>query len=266
MNTKKFLNLTEHEGSAEFSMPVAAQNCTALGFLYGGAALATSIEVMESCTLRPTIWATTQFINFARTPDSLQIEANKRSEGRNISHAAMSAYIDKEMVFSALGSFGRREVDTQTQWATMPDLDKPENCPIFGSGKFKGDKECIDKRIEFKVARGSLRKDQVSEGQMVLWARVPEIDDICASSLALMADYLPVGAGSMLKLPAGGNSLDNSIRIVNVVPTEWVMCECDVRAIQNGVGHATMNMWSQDGVLLAVASQSFIFRTFEFKK
>ncbi len=99
-----------------------------------------------------------------------------------------------------------------------------------------------------------------------MWARIPELDRISSASIALMADYLPVSAGSLLGRTAGGNSLDNSLRILNVEQTDWILCDCELRGIQNGFGHATMNMWAQSGALLAVASQSFIFREFDFKK
>ena len=101
---------------------------------------------------------------------------------------------------------------------------------------------------------------------MALWARIPDLDCISAASIALMADYLPVSAGSMLARPAGGNSLDNSLRILQVEQSEWLLCDCEVRGIQNGFGHASMNIWSEKGTLLAVASQSFIFRDFKAKK
>lgn len=266
MNIQEFLQLTINKEAQTASLLAVADNCTVLGFLYGGAGLAASIETLETITERPLIWSTCQFNNFAKSGSVLTLNAQESVRGHNVCHASLESFIDGQPAFKTLASFGQRDVDTKTQWLAMPKLDLPENCPPFGSGKIKEGKACIDKRIEFRVARGSLRKDKQVEGQMALWARVPELDSITASSIALMADYLPVSAGSMLARPAGGNSLDNSLRVLRVEQSEWLLCDCEVRGIQNGFGHATMNIWSQSGALLAVASQSFIFRDFKFEK
>lgn len=266
MNVEQFLDLKVNEDSRTASMTAAARNCTALGFLYGGAGLASAVESLEQITERPVIWASCQFNNFARTDAEILLKIEESVRGRNVSHANVDARVNGDPVSKTLATLGHRDVDTHTQWLEMPQLDKPEECPRFGIGKVKGDKECIDNRIEFRVARGSLRKDKQVEGQMALWARIPELDKISTASIALMADYLPVSAGSMLKRPAGGNSLDNSLRVLRIEQSEWLLCDCEVRGIQNGFGHATMNIWSETGMLMAVASQSFIFREFSFKK
>lgn len=266
MNINEFLQLNIDEEAKTAELKADPENCTALGFLYGGAGLASAIETLETVTQRPMIWATCQFNNFAKSGSTLQLVAEESVRGRNVCHANLAACIDSEPAFKVLASFGERNIDVETQWVDMPMLDNPDDCPVFGSGRVTGDKPCIDRRIEFRVARGSLRKDKSVDGQMALWAKIPELDSISASSIALMADYLPVSAGSMLGRPAGGNSLDNSLRILRVEQSEWVLCDCEIRGIQNGFGHATMNIWSQSGTLLAVASQSLIFREFASRK
>jgi len=262
MNIREFLSLDLNFKDRTATLNAAEENCTVLGFLYGGAALAASIESLEAFTERPLVLATCQFNNFAKAGSVLNFITEESVRGRNVCHANLTATIGAEPAFKTLATFGYSDIETQTQWVGMPNLDKPEDCPPFGSGKVKGGKACIDKRIEFRVARGSLRKDKKVEGQMALWARVPELNTISAASIALIADYLPVSAGSMLARPAGGNSLDNSLRVLQVEQSEWLLCDCEVRGLQNGFGHASMNMWSESGGLFAVASQSFIFRDF----
>jgi acyl-CoA thioesterase len=70
----------------------------------------------------------------------------------------------------------------------------------------------------------------------------------------------------MLKRPAGGNSLDNHLRILKLEQSEWVLCDCEVKGLNKGFAHASMNIWSESGALMAYASQSIIFREFDFKK
>jgi acyl-CoA thioesterase-2 len=44
------------------------------------------------------------------------------------------------------------------------------------------------------------------------------------------------------------------------VPTEWVLLDIRVQAVQRGFGHGLVHMFAQDGTLLATASQSCIVR------
>jgi acyl-CoA thioesterase len=86
-----------------------------------------------------------------------------------------------------------------------------------------------------------------------------------AATLAIMADWVPSGMGQALGRWAGGTSLDNTIRILQIVPTEWVLCDIRVHGIKNGFGHGLMHLWSQDGHLLATGSQSVIVRLHELR-
>ena len=77
-----------------------------------------------------------------------------------------------------------------------------------------------------------------------------------AATLAILGDYVPFGIGQALGAQAGGNSLDNTLRVARLVPTEWVLLDIRVEAIVNGFGHGVVHLWAVDGTLLASASQS----------
>ena len=57
-----------------------------------------------------------------------------------------------------------------------------------------------------------------------------------------------------------GNSLDNTLRVCRLVPTEWVLLDIRIHAVANGFGHGIVHLWAEDGTLLATASQSTIVR------
>jgi acyl-CoA thioesterase len=84
--------------------------------------------------------------------------------------------------------------------------------------------------------------------------------DMSAAALAIIGDFVPGGIGQALGLRAGGNSLDNTIRVAHRVPTDWVLADIRVHAIADGFGHGLVHMWAEDGTLLATASQSTIVR------
>ena len=68
-------------------------------------------------------------------------------------------------------------------------------------------------------------------GRSALWARLPDVLDMSAATLAILGDYVPFGIGQALGAQAGGNSLDNTLRVARLVPTEWVLLDIRVHAV-----------------------------------
>ena len=76
----------------------------------------------------------------------------------------------------------------------------------------------------------------------------------------MLGDYVPVGVGQALGIRGGGNSLDNTLRVVRLVATAWVLLDIHLQAVERGFGHGVVHMFASDGTLLATASQSCIAR------
>ena len=81
-----------------------------------------------------------------------------------------------------------------------------------------------------------------------------------AAALAIIGDFVPSGIGQALGKRAGGNSLDNTLRVAHRVPTDWVLADIRVHAVADGFGHGLVHLWAEDGTLLGTASQSTIVR------
>ena len=60
-----------------------------------------------------------------------------------------------------------------------------------------------------------------------------------------------------------GRSLDNTIRMVQLEETEWVLCDIRMDALVNGYAQGTAYMWSERGTLLATASQSLAIKLWD---
>ena len=58
-----------------------------------------------------------------------------------------------------------------------------------------------------------------------LWARVPGHLTPSAATLAIVGDYVSGAVSQPLGRRAMGRSLDNTLRMVQVKPTEWVLCD-----------------------------------------
>ena len=76
---------------------------------------------------------------------------------------------------------------------------------------------------------------------------------------------MPFGISQALGVWGGGNSLDNTLRVYALVPTEWVLLDIRIQALARGFGHGVVHLWAQDGTLLATASQSTIVRLGSWK-
>ena len=97
-------------------------------------------------------------------------------------------------------------------------------------------------------------------GNASLWVRIPELDGASAAALAMIGDFVPYGIGQALGVRAGGNSLDNTIRVGHLTTTGWVLLAAHLQQVANGFGYGRAELWAQDGTLLGEVSQSAVMR------
>lgn len=262
-DAREFYGLEPGPDLRHWSFVVTPGLCSTLDALFGGAALGASILALEQATERPVVWATAQFLSFARTASVVHLEVHEVVRGHRISQARVIGRVDGEEIFTVNAASGGRDVPYSGTWAEMPTLAPPDGCPPrVLDARHEG---TIASRLETRVAdaRDFAELDGTpGHGRSALWIRMPELD-VDASALAVIGDYVPFGIGQALGAPVGGNSLDNTLRIVHRRPdTEWVLADVRIHGIADGFGHGTVLLWSQGGTLLATASQSTILRPF----
>jgi acyl-CoA thioesterase len=117
-----------------------------------------------------------------------------------------------------------------------------------------------------RVAKGRTFED-ITTGDGVpgdpdsaLWARVPGHLEPSAATLAILGDYVTGGMAQPIGRRVFSRSLDNTLRVVRLEPTEWVLCDIRIQALAGGYGQGTAFLWSESGNLLATASQSMSVR------
>ena len=74
----------------------------------------------------------------------------------------------------------------------------------------------ISSRLDAKLANGRAPWEfpgPEGSGHASLWIRLPELLDMSAAALAIIGDFVPFGIGQALGKRAGGNSLDNTLRV-----------------------------------------------------
>ncbi len=262
MDSRSFLGLTQSHNPFRWTMEVTQGLSTMGGFLFGGCGLGAAVSALEGISNRQTIWATAQYLSYAKPGEILDIDVTLAVEGHQMTQARAVCHVGNREILTVNAALGHRSMEQAGQWEAMPDVPTPEECRIR-SHRLPAD-GTINERMEQRLVKGRDLDDldgAAGDGQTLMWVRIPDvIEGVDAAALAVLGDFVPMGVGQALGIRGGGNSLDNTLRVVHLVPTEWVLLDIRVHAVERGFGHGLVHMFAEDGTLLATASQSCIVR------
>ena len=262
MDAPAWLGLEPTHNPMRWMLPITPGISTGHQFLFGGCGLGAAIAALEGSSGRPVVWATAQYLSYANPPSIMDIDVTIAVAGKQVTQARAVGHVGDREILTVHAALGQRPLEEEGQWAEMPDVPEPDGCPQRMS-RMPGDgsiMERIDVRLADALSMDDLPGPPQPGGRSALWARIPEVLEMSAATLAILGDYVPFGIGQALGAQAGGNSLDNTLRVAKLVPTKWVLLDIRIDAITNGFGHGVVHLWAQDGTLLASASQSTIVR------
>lgn len=262
MDISEFLGLGATHNPYRWHLPVEERISTAERFLFGGCGLSASISALEQTTGRPVVWATAQFLSYANTGEVVDLDVTIPVSGRNSTQARIVGHVADREIFTVNAALGTRPLDIDLAFPTPIDVPPPEECdkrmPALPGI------DSIMTHLDVRLARArrwdELDGTRAPGGRSALWVRIPDLEEMSAAAIAILGDYIPFGIGQALGVPGGGNSLDNTLRVVKLEPTEWVLVDIQVDGIDHGFAHGTIRLWSRSGTLLATASQSTIVR------
>jgi acyl-CoA thioesterase-2 len=265
VDARSWLGLEPTHNPYRWVLPITDGLATPARFLFGGCGLGAAIEALEGTTGRPVVWATAQYLSYGTVGSTLDIDVTVAVEGHQITQARATGHVADREVFTVNAALGRRDYEGEGQWEAMPEVPAPDDLPrrrnpFVDGGTF------ISDRLDQRLAKGTPWEElegNPGDGTASMWIRVPDLLDMSATALAILGDYVPFGIGQALGAQAGGNSLDNTLRVARLVPTEWVLLDIRIDANVNGFGHGVVHLWAVDGTLLASASQSTIVRFWE---
>lgn len=262
MDARHFLGLEPTHNPHRWHLPVTPGLSTGGGFLFGGCGLGAAIAAMEGTTGRPLVWATAQYLSYAQPGSVVDVDVTIAVSGRQSTQARAVGHVADREIFTVNAALGSRDLDIDQAFVTPLQVPRPEDCdprPLRIPGE-----ESIMSRLDLRLAGARAWEDlpgtPAPGGRSALWARIPDLLEASAATLAILGDYVPFGIGQALGAFAGGNSLDNTLRVLRIVPTEWILLDIQVDGISRGFGHGTVHLYAEDGTLMAVASQSTIVR------
>lgn len=232
--------------------------------LQGGAGLGAAIAAMSAVTGRPTVWATAQYLTFATGTDPIDVIVTVEVAGHNTSQARCTLSRDDREILTAHAALGRREFEFEGVWCAPPTVPVPEDCERYRF--FERGRGHMGDLAEFRLALGR-QLDEIEtrggrgSGDFALWVRCWDGAQLAtAADLAFIGDFMPLGFADASGHPYAGNSLDNTIRVGNLVETEWILMSVHVQQVANGFGYGRAELWAEDGSLLGEVSQSAVLR------
>ena len=263
-----FVQIEETDVPGTFRLPVTTALCVGAPskrFMFGGVGLAAGISAIERFSNQQLIWATAHYYSFVRELQELSLEVQIAATSKHMVHASVTVHAGSDVAFRCMGTLGQQPSIDSRRWLSAPDVPSPEACPE--GHHWRGDHGGLHGRLEIRVAKGRYGRDRIGmaepDGRLVLWVRTKEALDVSAQLLAVVADLLPNAVGNALGQNAGGSSLDNTLRVVRLQPTTWILAEIFIHAIERGIAHGEVRLFTESRELLAIANQSLVVRVRE---
>jgi len=228
------------------------------GKFYGGTGIAIMSALLEAETSRLPLWASVQFVGSCNVGDRVDCHVEVLAEGRRTAQVRMTATVDDRVMLAAIGSAGEdRPAAVSAQFGGMPEVEPPDASELWRP------------RVPFDVdmTRASWLqvadlRDAVGTRHYAIWARMRDQPQSFAS-LGFLADMVPTAVVKAAGRAGAGTSLDNSMRFGPRPDCEWILVDFDPYFAAGGYAHGAARLWSPDGILLGVASQTATMLLFD---
>lgn len=247
--------------SLRWRLQVVPEIATPGHFLFGGCGLGAALVALEAAAGRPTLWATAQYLSYAQTGSTVDYDVTLAVVGGHITQGRAVARSEGGEILTVNAALGVPQMDFRHVWEEPPQVPPPEECPPRRLPSVLANS--ILDRVDVRIAMGRMLHDltgPAGDPRSALWARVPGHLSPSAATLAIFGDYVSGGVSQPLGRRTKGRSLDNTLRVVQLEPTEWVLCDIRMHAAVDGYAQGLAFLWSERGTLLATASQSLGIR------
>lgn len=250
----------------QWSFIVGEHHLNAGGIGHGGAVGGAALVAIEATVERPVVWASLQFVRSVTGGQRVDIELTVDVHGHQMSQVSATANVDGQIVIRALAAAGRRPFERSAEPHAMPAVPAPGECPVLLDPAGQPRTEVADRRLALGRQPTDLGGVASKSNRTAIWCRLvdgPRLTDV--RDMAICADFLATGISDVLGVPAGGNSIDNTLRVVGRDEADWLLAEVHVDHVGNGFAQAGARLWSPNGRLLALGAQTVVLRTLDAK-
>jgi acyl-CoA thioesterase len=262
VSLRAYLGLQPTDDPTRWQVELTPAVLTPAGAMHGGAALATVLEALEHTTGRPLVWATAHYLTHAGPRGVLDIDVSIEVAGHQTTQARAQLSLEGREVLLAVASLGERDSAHRGRWQSPPAVPGPD-AALDRRPSPPGTESILD-HYEVRLATGrtgGALDGTPGLGRSAVWCRLPDGPRaVTAGDVALVGDMLMLGLADALGEPVTANSLDNTVRIVERASTEWVLLDVRVDAVERGYAHAGAHLWTEDGTLLGMATQTLVVR------
>jgi acyl-CoA thioesterase len=262
MSVRAYLGLQPTDDPTHWQLELTPAVLTPSGAMHGGAALAAAVEVLEGTTGRPLVWATAHYLTHAGPHGVLDVDVSVEVAGHQTTQARAVVALGGNEVLLAVASLGARASERHERWGSPPDVPAADGIAHRMQSP-PGTQSVLD-HYEVRVATGrtgAALDGTPGPGRSAVWCRLPDGPrDVAAGDIALVGDMLMLGLADALGEHVTANSLDNTVRVVERAATEWVLLDVRIDAVDRGYAHAGAHLWTEDGVLLGMATQTLVVR------
>jgi acyl-CoA thioesterase len=219
------------------------------GKFYGGTGIAVATAVMEAETGRRAVWATAQFASTTEVGATFDCHAEVVAEGRRTSQVRVTGSVADRLVFSAIGATGvSRQSDLFAQFGEMPAVPHPDDSSAWRPA-------VAVERTREEMGWLSICEIREAGDAGRMWMRMTG-RPLSRAAISFLADVVPSGVVRAAGRTGAGTSLDNSLRFGPEPEGDWVLVDVDPLLISDGYVHGAARLWSLEGTLLGVASQT----------
>ena len=256
---QQWLDLAE-EGD-HWRLPVASGVLSGASALFGGCATAAALVIAQHLAEQPVVWAAAHFGALAKAGATVALTPRVISAGRTMTHIEVTAVTDGRESFTARVAAGDRSAhEVQGHWPRPPQVadiasaarfDHPVHADTWAS------------RFVWRLAGTCVAPHTP---WAAWWVRSLEPVELIVEA-AVLCDYVTYGMGRALRVPMGGLSIDNVLRVHRhdgIDPSGWRLLEIRPDAIAGGFGAGTARLFS-DSSLVATGTQSTITNTWDWR-
>ena len=187
-----------------------------------------------------------QYLSYARPPSIMDIRINEVVRGHQISQARAVATVDGDEILTVNAALGDRpHARTRASGRSGPTSPHPRTARRARSSTGTRARSWTASTCASPTPAASTSSTaRPATAAARCGSGCPGVLEMSAASLAIVGDYVPFGISQSLGHRAGGNSLDNTLRVASRAQTDWILADIRVHAVAHGFGHGLVHLWA----------------------